>query len=56
MPWNKATLLRQLREACRKGLPQAEIRELERLARTYGATRAEIAKAKGLSSQGRRKS
>jgi hypothetical protein len=46
MPWNKQSLLRQLRQAYRKGLPRADIRELERLARRYGATREEIARAK----------
>jgi len=46
MPWNKRELLRQLREACRKGMPRSDIRELERLAREYGASREEIAKAK----------
>jgi hypothetical protein len=46
MPWNKRELLRQLREACRKEMPRSEIRELEQLARQYGATRQEIAKAK----------
>lgn len=46
MPWNKRDLLRQLREACRKKLPSSEIRELERLARQYGATAREIAEAK----------
>ncbi len=48
MPWNKLALLRQIREACRKKADRAEIRQLERLARQYGATREEIAKAKGL--------
>ncbi len=46
MPWNKRELLRQLRAACRKGLARKEIRELERLAREYGATAEEIARAK----------
>jgi hypothetical protein len=48
MPWNKGELLRQIKAACRKGVDRAELRELERLARQYGATREEIAKAKGL--------
>jgi hypothetical protein len=46
MPWNKREILRQLRAACRKGFSRTEIRELERLARQYGATREEISKAK----------
>ncbi len=46
MPSNKKEVLRQIREASRKGLPAAEIRELERLARDYGATGEEISKAK----------
>jgi hypothetical protein len=48
MPWNKLSLLRQIREACRKKASRADIRELERLARQYGATWEEIARAKGL--------
>ena len=48
MPWNKGELLRQIKTACRKGVDRAELRELERLARQYGATWEEIAKAKGL--------
>lgn len=48
MPWNKAALLRQIRAASRrKDVDRAELRQLEQLARQYGATRAEIAKAKG---------
>lgn len=46
MPWNKKELLRQLREAYRRKLPPSEIRELERLAKQYGATAKEIAEAK----------
>ncbi len=46
MPWNKRELLRQLREAVRRKLSPSEIRELERLARQYGATAKEIAEAK----------
>ncbi len=48
MPWNKGELLREIRRAWAKGLDRAEIRELERLAQLYGATREEIAQAKGL--------
>ena len=48
MPWNKGELLRQIKSACRKGVDGAELRELERLARQYGATWEEIAKAKGM--------
>jgi hypothetical protein len=56
MPWNKAALLRQIRTASRrKDIDRAELRELERLARQYGATRAEIAKAKGLSPRRKRR-
>lgn len=47
MPWNKGELLKEIRRAWEKGLDRAEIRELERLARLYGATREEIARAKG---------
>jgi hypothetical protein len=46
MPWNKSGVLRQLRQAYRKGLPRSDIRKLEKLAREYGATREEIARAK----------
>ncbi|MGC8873987.1 MAG: hypothetical protein ACP5SI_06000 [Chloroflexia bacterium] len=46
MPWNKKDLLRQLREAYRRKLPRSEIRELERLARQYGATAREIEEAR----------
>ena len=53
MPWSKSGILRQLRAACQKGLRRAEIRELERLAREYGATREEIAKAKRVGSKRR---
>lgn len=56
MPWNKGELLRQIRAACRKGVDQAELRELERLARQYGATREEIARAKGLPARPRKRS
>lgn len=45
MPWNRVTLLEELRKACTRGWSQ-EIRELERLARDYGAADEEIAKAK----------
>jgi hypothetical protein len=48
MPWNKGELLRQIKTACQKSMDRAELRELERLARQYGATWEEIAKAKGL--------
>ncbi len=48
MPWNKGELLRQIKQAVGKGAGRAEVRELERLARQYGATWEEIAKAKGL--------
>lgn len=54
MPWNKGELLREIRRAWEKGLDRAEIRELERLARLYGATREEIARAKGQTSRRRR--
>ncbi len=46
MPWNKKDILRQIREACKKELSPAEVRDLERLAREYGATGEEISKAK----------
>lgn len=46
MPWNKRSLLQQIRQAYRKGLPRSEIRRLEQLARSYGATRKEIDQAK----------
>ena len=56
MPWNKGELLRQIRTASRrKNVDRAELRELERLARQYGATREEIAKAKGLSRKRRKR-
>jgi hypothetical protein len=48
MPWNKGELLRQIKSLCKKGADRAELREFERLARQYGATWEEIAKAKGL--------
>jgi uncharacterized protein YprB with RNaseH-like and TPR domain len=54
MPWNKGELLREIRRAWQKGLDRAELRELERLARLYGATREEIARAKGLTPRRRR--
>ena len=46
MPWNKQSLLRQLRKACSKGLPRSEIRKLESMAKRYGASKEEIARAK----------
>jgi len=56
MPWNKGELLRQIRAASRrKDADRAELRELERLARQYGATWEEIAKAKGLPPKPKRK-
>lgn len=52
MPWNKRELLRQLREAYRRQVPREEIRQLERLAREYGATRDEIARARTAAKKG----
>ncbi len=48
MPWNKGELLREIKRAMSKGADRGELRELERLARQYGATWEEIARAKGL--------
>lgn len=56
MPWNKGELLRQIRAMSRhRNCDRAELRELERLARQYGATREEIAKAKGLPPKSKRR-
>ena len=48
MPWNKGELLRQIKKAVGKDVDRADLRELVRLARQYGATWEEIARAKGL--------
>lgn len=54
MPWNKGELLRELKRAWKKGVDRSELRELERLARQYGATWEEIAQARGLPARPRR--
>lgn len=55
MPWSKSELLRQLRKAYQKGIAASEIRELERLARQYGVSREEMARAKDAAKRNKRR-